>query len=134
MPVLEDTLRKYLMDPPAPGPVTVIMVPDEAWAEEERLREDTDLAALDASLTDADLDDIAARSRTLLAEQRSEYEGKEATENVLPCLSIADIPRSVPQAKGRYVARVPSGANTLVAGAESSESSHRRGVWFDDGT
>ena len=51
--MLEDTLRKYLMDPPAPGPVTMIMVPDEAWAEEERLREDTDLAALDASLTDA---------------------------------------------------------------------------------
>eukprot|EP00947_MAST-08B_sp_MAST-8B-sp1_P006443 g6443.t1 len=83
----------------AAAAVTLVMAPDAAWPEEQSAAEAADLQAAEARLTAADRAAIVGQSRMLRAVQQQEggagEGGGEGGGEALPCLDLADIPRSV---------------------------------------
>jgi Zn-dependent M16 (insulinase) family peptidase len=87
-PFLEKCIQTYLLD--NPHRVLLTLEPDSTLEEKENQRVAAELAAVAASLSDADMARLAADAKALQDRQ-------ETTEDVscLPTLAIADIPRDV---------------------------------------
>ncbi len=87
-PFLEKCIQTYFLD--NPHRVLLTLEPDSALEEKENQRVAAELAAVAASLSDADMARLAQYTQALQARQ-------ETTEDVscLPTLAIADIPKDV---------------------------------------
>ena len=87
---IRDLARRLLLD--NPHRVTLVMTPDRALSEQRQNAERDRLATLKSTLNDAQQNAIIEQTRRLL-----ERQGQEDDPEILPKVTLADVPASLPQ-------------------------------------